>query len=386
MFFLPAFFVSAESPETGEDLFIKHRCVQCHTAGRGRFVGPDLKGVTNRHTEERVLLWITDPSAVYGAEGKSPVNEGYPPMPGTGVSAEDAEKIYGYLRSLRSVRSDSPDGGLISGRVTNRTAGKPLAGAEVLLGSFIGDRRISEVSAQTDKKGKFRFKGLSWVSSHKISIRSGGVLYETGKMVFKPRQKKMELDLPVYDSAPDDSLLGIELEHIIVEPFDGGLRVAEFVEFVNRGKAAVVPESGENSSSGRLGVPPGAQNLNLIHGTGGASSFAVLPGSKRVVFSYLIPFEGRKAVFTKTASYPTSLFTVLSPSGGGVEVAGLGEPKNVLSEDGRSFLRWDGNEIKKGGKVKISALSAGGKRPWVLPAVIFTLVIALAFLFRRFRG
>lgn len=34
------------------------KCASCHTVGRGTLVGPDLKGVTTRHTQEWLLAWI----------------------------------------------------------------------------------------------------------------------------------------------------------------------------------------------------------------------------------------------------------------------------------------------------------------------------------------
>jgi mono/diheme cytochrome c family protein len=35
------------------------RCASCHTFGKGTFVGPDLKGVTNRHTRVWLAAWIS---------------------------------------------------------------------------------------------------------------------------------------------------------------------------------------------------------------------------------------------------------------------------------------------------------------------------------------
>jgi cytochrome c2 len=51
----------------------KRRCSSCHTYGGGVFIGPDLKGVTDRHARSWLAAWITsserlirsgDPSAV----------------------------------------------------------------------------------------------------------------------------------------------------------------------------------------------------------------------------------------------------------------------------------------------------------------------------------
>ncbi len=41
----------------GEDLF-KQRCAACHTIGKGRLVGPDLKNVTEKQSKEWLLAFI----------------------------------------------------------------------------------------------------------------------------------------------------------------------------------------------------------------------------------------------------------------------------------------------------------------------------------------
>ena len=40
-------------------------CVSCHTIGGGRLVGPDLKGVTERRSQEWLVRFITDPDQMH---------------------------------------------------------------------------------------------------------------------------------------------------------------------------------------------------------------------------------------------------------------------------------------------------------------------------------
>ncbi len=384
----------------GGELFVSKRCVRCHTIGRGRFVGPDLKAVFDKYPREKIVLWITNPSAVYAAEGM-PVNEGYPPMPRTDVSPEDAEKIADYLFSLNDIAPVPPDGVFV-GRVINETTGSPAAGMEVSLGSFMGDRPISILAENTGEDGGFIFEGLSWGASHKISIQKDGVLYETDKMVFQPGQKEIRVSLPVYETTKDDRSISLEFNHLIVEPFEDAVRVAELAGFVNSGKVVVVSdENNKDPSTLRLGVPAAATNLNFIHRGGDsgdvseqtpAFTLPMLPGSKTVLFSYEIPFSGgifgsEKAVFTKTLQYDTASFVVLSPALEGVRVEGLGDGGRVSGKDGKVFINWEGGWLKKGDKVKISVSLDGGKRPvWFFPFLIFTFVLTAAVLFRVLRG
>lgn len=395
-FIFAAFFASpflfpgdCEADEGGK-LFVERGCVRCHTIGRGRFAGPDLKGVFDRYSRDEIVLWATDPSAVYEARGGAPVNEGYPPMPPTNVSPREAEKIADYLFSLRDVAPDAADGGVLFGKVMNETTGKPAAGVKISLASFIAERLASEYFETSGGNGGFRFEGLSWSASHKLSIQKDGVLYETDKMVFAPRQREIETTLPIYETTTDTGVIVLELAHVIVEPSEGGIRVAEFVEFANRGTKAVV-SSEENLATLRLGVPKGAENVNLIHGADSQSSvFAlpVLPGLKKIVFSYLIPFRAEeKTVFTKTLEYDAASLVVISSALGGIEVRGLGEKKRVSGEDGRVFVRWDAQNLAKGAKVEILVKSPPSQHPaWLLPLMVFALVLTFTVLLRRGHG
>ncbi|HXG31166.1 MAG TPA: cytochrome c, partial [Thermodesulfobacteriota bacterium] len=53
--------VPENTPLSGRELFIKNRCANCHTIGRGRFVGPDLKGVESRYSRDQIEEWMENP-------------------------------------------------------------------------------------------------------------------------------------------------------------------------------------------------------------------------------------------------------------------------------------------------------------------------------------
>ncbi len=46
-----------------ENLF-KANCSTCHTIGKGKLVGPDLKGVSTRHDEAWMLKWVKSSTAM----------------------------------------------------------------------------------------------------------------------------------------------------------------------------------------------------------------------------------------------------------------------------------------------------------------------------------
>ncbi|HEY4797952.1 MAG TPA: cytochrome c [Bacteroidia bacterium] len=48
---------SVSSAQSGEQIF-KTVCATCHTVGKGKLVGPDLKDVDQRHDEAWMLKWV----------------------------------------------------------------------------------------------------------------------------------------------------------------------------------------------------------------------------------------------------------------------------------------------------------------------------------------
>ncbi len=94
----------ANAQDKGEKLF-KTVCVACHTIGKGKLVGPDLKGMTNRYDEKWLTSWIKssqtmvkkgDPKAVkaFNAGGKIP-------MPDNNFSDADIKSIIAYVKKIK---------------------------------------------------------------------------------------------------------------------------------------------------------------------------------------------------------------------------------------------------------------------------------------------
>lgn len=76
-FLLPAILlviaISTKSfSQEGEKLF-KGNCGVCHTVGKGKLVGPDLKGVNARHNETWLLKWIKSSQALIKSGDKTAV-------------------------------------------------------------------------------------------------------------------------------------------------------------------------------------------------------------------------------------------------------------------------------------------------------------------------
>lgn len=86
--------------EKGEELFKSKGCVACHTIGKGRLTGPDLKGVTDRRDEEWLTNWLKDPDTMIRTDptAKELLKEFLVPMPNQGLTDDDVKALIAYLK------------------------------------------------------------------------------------------------------------------------------------------------------------------------------------------------------------------------------------------------------------------------------------------------
>ena len=100
-----------ELHEKGEALFQSKGCVACHTIGKGKLVGPDLKGVTDKRDQEWLAKWLKDPDSMILTDptAKELLKEFLVPMPNQGLSDEDVEALIAYLKYKDSDDDEDKD-------------------------------------------------------------------------------------------------------------------------------------------------------------------------------------------------------------------------------------------------------------------------------------
>jgi len=76
------------------------KCATCHKSTEVKFVGPGLKGVTERRTPEWILNMITNPAEMILKDpvAKKLYSEMLTPMANQNISDAEALKIFEYLR------------------------------------------------------------------------------------------------------------------------------------------------------------------------------------------------------------------------------------------------------------------------------------------------
>ncbi|MFW6084031.1 MAG: c-type cytochrome [Gemmatimonadota bacterium] len=105
--------VDRELAERGAEIF-RVKCAACHKIDED-YVGPALRGLTERRTPEFVMNMILNPDEMVARhpEVKALLAQYYTPMPDQNLSEEDARAVLEYLRdpSVAPHAADVDEGG-----------------------------------------------------------------------------------------------------------------------------------------------------------------------------------------------------------------------------------------------------------------------------------
>lgn len=112
------------------------KCAACHTIGKGKTVGPDLKGVTSAEPHDWLVKWISSPSALVNAGDPTATKlvKQYPlQMPDLGLSASDVEAVLTYI-AQQSGGAASSNGGASAPAAVALPTGDSVHGRELFVG------------------------------------------------------------------------------------------------------------------------------------------------------------------------------------------------------------------------------------------------------------
>lgn len=132
------------------------RCRACHTYGAGNLIGPDLKGVTDRHTREWLRKWITSSQTL--------------------VRAGEPAALALFDRFKHFPMPDQPFGpGELDALLDYFAAGGPIADAR-------RNRRAEQATAADLRLGRALFAGeraaaaggAPCISCHSVASEAGG--------------------------------------------------------------------------------------------------------------------------------------------------------------------------------------------------------------------
>jgi len=112
------------------------KCAACHTIGKGKLVGPDLKGITNTQSHQWLENWVSSPSNVIKSGDPTAtalVKQFSIQMPDLGLSQADVDAVLAYIAQ----QSGGAPGGAnaAAAPAVNLPPGDPEAGRELFVGA-----------------------------------------------------------------------------------------------------------------------------------------------------------------------------------------------------------------------------------------------------------
>ncbi|MBV8601807.1 MAG: c-type cytochrome [Candidatus Eremiobacteraeota bacterium] len=140
---ISAFAATTAWADDGAAIF-SAKCAACHTIGKGKTVGPDLKGITSSAPHDWLVKWIASPSAMVksGDPTATKLVKEYPlTMPDLGLSNADIESVLTYIQQQ--------SGGASASGAAPAAAAPPLPTGDAIHGRelFTGGARFTNGGA-----------------------------------------------------------------------------------------------------------------------------------------------------------------------------------------------------------------------------------------------
>ncbi len=255
--------------------------------------------------------------------------------------------------------AQSEDIGVVTGTVRNETTGETIPGAEVTISKFADQSGASEDTTTTaDDAGVFTFENLDVSDgfAYAVSTRYMGVLYAS-TMILLSNDSEQGVDIVVFDSTTDQSVISIPTRGLIVSGLDpeiGVLSVTDAYTFEVSGNQTVV--EGGDGYSVKFPVPENVEEITprpgFNFGTARVEETSVLvttalkPGQTNASLEYDFNYTGTSIEVPIDAAYPTRTFQILIPvslsdddisvSAAGVQILDAG----LVPINGRDYHVW----------------------------------------------
>jgi len=314
---------SEESVTAGSELYAEN-CAVCHgMSGRGD--GPDAAGLQVDFTDMKAMN-VRSLQALDEAWRVAHVEIG------AGMSEEnrwdllDAVRTFTYLPPWQS--PFEPGGGLIDGQIVQGTVDADmLAPQEVSLMAYMNFTPVATFTTTTGAEGGFSFENLSTDPRvvYFLGTRYGGISYGTDLISLSGLSPTLTLDIPVYETSPDDSGLRLTRVHWLVDHAPGQLRVRQIVGVANDLDKTVTGHRVDGSDAPvtlALPVPANATNVEFQDGALGAryqragdvlyDTTPIRPGqqSRQILIGYTIPYSDAASTLVADFVYPVESMNV----------------------------------------------------------------------------
>ncbi len=122
-----------QSPANGQAIF-NEKCAGCHSIGKGKLVGPDLKDITKQRSPQWIKSFIADPAKMIASDpdAKQLAAQYTMTMPTLGLSDNEIEALVAYLSNPGAAPAVAPAAPALAG-TGNPAAGKLLFTGQQLM-------------------------------------------------------------------------------------------------------------------------------------------------------------------------------------------------------------------------------------------------------------
>ena len=264
-------------------------------------------------------------------------------------------------------------------------ANKTLEGIQIRLMDVTG---IEVMSVVTDKTGKYSFNRVNAGKSYVVEATFADVPYT------EQVNASENANFTVYDSTKSGDVLNVRIDHIVLSSASSGIKVDEYVEFVNTGDKAFFSKDrafvGISTPEGITRFQTDAMECCLQREKDSAwidPMNPILPGDTYTAqISYVFNPESSNNLFYKDMIYNTSYITVLSDKKNGFGIENTYARKEIVPSEGKEFEVLSFMNVPKDQRIDIqitgyvpSKSGSAGDLGYLIPVVAAVLIGAVSF-------
>ncbi len=213
---------------------------------------------------------------------------------------------------------------------------KTLVGIPIRLMDAVG---IEVMSTFTNKSGKYSFNRVNAGKSYIVEATYADVPYT------KNVNASENADFMVYESTKEGDVLSVNVDHIILSQTSNGIKVDEYVVFMNTGDKVFFSKDrayvGISTPEGITRFTTDAMECCLQREKDSAwidPMNPILPGETYTAqISYVFNPESSNNLFFKGMIYNTSYITVLSDKKNGFGIESQFAKKEIVPNEGKEF-------------------------------------------------
>lgn len=254
--------------------------------------------------------------------------------------------------------------GIVKGDVFNKTLNqKVIDNLEVVLYNYRQNETTEMRRTRTYGNGTFVFQEINMDEDnlYYVSTRYKNVDYFSQMLMFQ-QTNEIQLNLAVFEPTVKDNDLRIKMHHVLLEKADEGLTFKEIMIVENTGNRVYVgskPADSNYNGTLRMLLPKEAVDVrvmtpSLINSADGLIDTAeIMPGTRQILFSYMINPEKPSYVFEKDFFLDTERFNLIFPEKG-IRIQSnqlqVMQPPEKLK---KSYLYLNGANFEKGDRIAV---------------------------------